>query len=73
MNEVWNENDFLYADKRQRFARIQLCFLLVFNKENVCIKLCLFIKEKWLSSLPKWFRVIFLQGCKKIFFDACSV
>ena len=24
MNELWNENDFLYADKYARFERVQL-------------------------------------------------
>ena len=31
MNEAWDESNFLYAEKRQAFALVQLCFTY-FNK-----------------------------------------
>ena len=35
MNEVWDEMDFLHADKYERFTRVQLCFTCYFLFETL--------------------------------------
>ena len=43
-NEVWDETDFLYADKHLRFARIQLYFTCSHKRISTSSFACLLVK-----------------------------
>ena len=64
MNEVWDETDFLFADKHQRFARLRICFNFFCHKRFFFFtKQCCFPLQKFsiFYDMPSNFKEVLVS------------